>query len=246
MAGLVPAIHVFFAEQRTWKPGTSLRRGFDRLSTSPASESRSSARRSMHRKAKKRKFFIVTSKVAHQASGFRLLNGDNLFASGPLTFLPPLGLRGFRNYPERPVFLANAKLGRIHWDLEEYSGYWFISEKMKSVLQMVDPGAFSFLACEMRSPDGMRQPTRWLCDMTRVLDALDEAQSTARIGVASNGSKFYNLSGSERLSFQESIVGDFHIFRMKFFEAKVICDEELRLACKSADLKGISFDDPSR
>jgi len=54
------------------------------------------------------------------------------------------------------------------------------------------------------------------------------------------------LTGSERFIFKQPIVGDSHIFRMKFFDAKVICDEELRLACKSADLKGITFDDPSR
>jgi hypothetical protein len=32
MAGLVPAIHVFFFEAaKTWMPGTRLRRGFDGL-----------------------------------------------------------------------------------------------------------------------------------------------------------------------------------------------------------------------
>jgi hypothetical protein len=44
------------------------------------------------------------------------------------------------------------------------------------------------------------------------------------------------VSGSERFIFKETVVGESHIFRMKFFDAKVICDEELRLACKSADL----------
>jgi hypothetical protein len=200
----------------------------------------------MQRRVKRRKFFIVQSRTASRASGFELLNGDRLFVDGGAAFWPPPGRRGFRDYPERPVFLADAKLGRLHWDLEEFSGYWFISEKMKSVLQKVDSEAFVFLECDTQSPDGKHQPARWLCDVVRVLDALDEDQSNARIGVASNGSKFYNLTGSERFIFKETAVGESHIFRMKFFDAKVICDEELRLACKSADLKGIAFDDPSR
>ncbi len=210
-----------------------------------ASEGKSDAGGPTRRRVEKHKFFVMTSRVAHQASGFRLLNGDRLFKVGPLTFLPPLGLRGFRDYPERPIFLDDVKLGRIHRDLEEYSGYWFISEKMKSVLQTVDPEAFAFLECDIQSSDGTRQPARWLCDAVRVLDALDEDQSTAEIGVATDGSKVYHYVHTAKLIFKESIVGSSHIFRMKYFKPTTICDDEFRLACKSADLKGISFDDPS-
>jgi hypothetical protein len=101
------------------------------------------------------------------------------------------------DFPEAPVFLCDAKLGRIHWDFELDAGYWFISDKMKSVRQAVDQEAFAFLQCHVRSFDGQERPVRWLCNVVRILDALDEEKSEVRIGVSSSGSKIYFLSGGK-------------------------------------------------
>jgi hypothetical protein len=193
------------------------------------------------RKPRKRKFFIVQSATASRASGFRLLNKSDLFIGNPPTFFPPAGRRGFRDYPVRPAFVADPKLGRLHWDLEEYSGYWFVSERMKSVLQEIDPEAFVFLACDIQSPDGTPQPPRWLCDIVRVLDALDEGRSETRNAVAKDGSKYYVFAFASRLVFKENVVGNARIFRMKFSIATIMCDAALRLACKAVGLKGTSF-----
>ena len=193
------------------------------------------------RAPRKRKFFIVDASTASRASGFELTNGANLFTRGPPILCPPDGRRGFRDYPELPVFVADPKRGRLHWDLEVYSGYWFVSEQMKSVLQTVDPGAFTFLQCDVQSPDGRPQPVRWLCDVVRVLDALDEGQSETTNRVADDGSKYYSGVTISKLVFRESVVGNSHVFRLKFFDAVVMCDQDLRAACKAAGLKGISF-----
>src|ERR1700722_3628874 len=135
---------------------------------------------STRRRVMRRRFYAVRFQVGPRGSGFRLLNGERLFDGGPSTFVPPLGQRGFRDYPETPMFLADPKLGRTHRDFEGYSGYWFISDRMKSVLEKTDREAFAFLRCEMRSSDGQKLPERWLCDVIRVLDPLDEEKSTAR------------------------------------------------------------------
>jgi hypothetical protein len=170
-----------------------------------------------------------------------LLNGERLFNEGPSTFVPPQGQLAFRDYPEAPVFLSDLKLGRTDRDFEGYSGYWLISDRMKSALEATDSEAFAFLRCDMRSPDDLERPVRWLCDVVRILDALDEQRSAARIGVADDGSKVYLILGRERLIFKESVVGESHIFRMKYRNSLIICDEEMRRACKSAGLTGISF-----
>jgi hypothetical protein len=64
---------------------------------------------------------------------------------------------------------------------------------------------------------------------------------------ASDGRKLYSTYGP--LFFKESVVGCCHIFKMKYTIAlvgvpgtgDVICDDEMRQACKSAQVKGISF-----
>jgi Protein of unknown function (DUF1629) len=194
------------------------------------------------RRPKKRKFYWVHRSVVSRASGFRLLNEERLFKEGPHTFMPPSAQWcGFRQYPERPAFLSDAKLGRIHRDFEVYSGYWFISDRMKSVLQGVDPEAFAFLQCDVRTPGGNDAPVRWLCDVIRILDALDEGRSTAEIGTAESGRKVYRFGLGASLTFNESVVGTSHIFRMKYRESTIFCDDEIKQACKSTRVTGISF-----
>ena len=194
------------------------------------------------RKARKRKFFIIRPSATSRGSGFELLNGDTLFRNGPPTFYwPPDGRRGFRDYPERPVFVADPKRGHLHWDFDEYSVYWFVSERMKSVLQAADPDAFAFLPCDVRSPGGAPQPTRWLCDVVRVLDALDEDQSETTNRIADDGSKYYGGIFNSKLVFREGLVGSAHVFRLTFYDTAFICDQEFAMACKAAGLKGMSF-----
>jgi hypothetical protein len=191
------------------------------------------------RAPKKRKFYIVTHSTVSRASGFELLNERTL-----LPFLePPPGRRGFRDYPEAPVFLCDARVGRTNRDFEEYCGYWFISDRMKEVLERFDSAAFAFLKCKVQLPDGTEGSLRWLCDVVHVLDALDEEKSRIAISTASDGSKFYSFFGGENLVFKEDAVGPHHIFRMKYRESKVICDGEMRSVCKAAELVGISFVD---
>jgi Protein of unknown function (DUF1629) len=75
---------------------------------------------------------------------------------------------------------------------------------MKSFLQAVGPEAFAFLRRDIRSPDGQELPSRWLCDVVRILDALDEAKSAVEIGVAGDGSKVYGEIDL-KFTFKESV-----------------------------------------
>jgi hypothetical protein len=192
---------------------------------------------------KLREFYIMTSTIKTRSIGYRLLNSQTLFAGGPSIFMPPAGQRGFRDYPETPVFRLK---GKSIPDFEEYSFYWFISNRMRVILEGVDPQAFAFLKCRVQLPDGTDAPFRWLCDVVRVLDALDEEKSKIRINAATDGSKFYGLSGGEDLIFNDDAVGPHHIFRMMYFDARVICDERMKRACKTEDLSGLRFVEPAK
>ncbi|MGY2937581.1 hypothetical protein ACVWZ6_007183 [Bradyrhizobium sp. GM6.1] len=67
-------------------------------------------------------------------------------------------------------------------DLEPYYGWWLISGRTKAVLEWLDPEAFVFVQCTVRVPHGSYDgPDYWICDVVRILDALDEAQSRLTI-----------------------------------------------------------------
>jgi hypothetical protein len=166
---------------------------------------------------------------------------------------PPPGRRGFRDYPEVPRFLFDKKLGRLPRDLELFGNYWLVSDRTKSVFEAVDPAGFAFLACDVRLPSGDYDgPPYWLCDVVRVLDALDEAQSRLTIGIRESkaysdfGKKYYSLTGGRELVFRDDAIGDAHVFRMEYLRPVVICDQTMKDACKAARLKGIKFDDASK
>jgi len=190
----------------------------------------------------RRKFYIVERRVTANPSGFDLANEDALFEGRfPRTMSPPHGQRGFRDYPMAPLFVCDPRNGPVHWDFEIYLDYWFISERMKTLLENLDRNAFAFLRCEVRRPDGGDGPPRWLCDVVRVLDALDERKSKVRIGTADDGSKFYGSAGRVNLVFKEDVVGPHPIFRMRYAESTVICDDRLVSACKAARIAGVRF-----
>lgn len=158
------------------------------------------------------------------------------------------GWRSDPNYaklPARPRFLFDKKLGRPPRDIEGYVGHWLVSDRLKAVLEEVDHDAFGFASCEVCLPDGTAGPHRWLCNVVRVLDALDEQASELRI-VEDMGQKVYWLAGPTRLIFREDVVGPAHVFRMAFMEVTVICDQTMKDACRKADLKGIDFADVVR
>jgi hypothetical protein len=165
----------------------------------------------------------------------------------------PPGRRGFPNYPEAPRFLFDKKRGLLPKDLELYHEYWLVSDRAKSVFEAVDRAGFTFLACDVRLPHGDYDgPPYWLCDVIRVLDALDETRSRLKIRIREEeryidfGKKYYGKLGDGELVFRDDAVGDAHVFRMMFMEYVAICDQTMKDACRAAGLKGIRFDDASK
>jgi hypothetical protein len=156
----------------------------------------------------------------------------------------------FPNYPEPPLFLFDRKLGRIPRDLELFNAYSLVSDRMKVVFQAIDPDAFAFVRCELTVPRGKYDgPDYWLCDVVRVLDALDEAESRLKIERRGEpdypyaSEKHYSIAGASELAFRKDVIGNAHVFRMAHGEGIVICDDVLKEACRTAGLKGIKFRD---
>ena len=184
--------------------------------------------------------------------GFAMENADVL-APDTGVLEPPPG-RGFPNYPEPPRFLFDKKIGVAPKDIELFHHYWLISDRMKTVFEVVDPTGFAFVACDIRVPQGhYTGPQYWLCDVVRVLDAVDETRSRLNIGIVDDpiyrnyGLKYYNfLIKGAKLVFREDAVGSAHVFRLAHKDATVIADQALKDACKTAGVAGILFRDASK
>ncbi|MDE5443758.1 DUF1629 domain-containing protein [Bradyrhizobium sp. CSA207] len=117
---------------------------------------------------------------------------------------------------------------------------------MKTLLESLDAEGVAFVKCEMRYPDGSAAPTYWLCDVIRLLDALDEEKSRVNITYPAPGRKEYLTLGSSSFLFKEESVGAVHIFRLRSLRQKIVCDQTVKDACKEAGMRGIGFRDASK
>ncbi len=198
------------------------------------------------RSVKKRKFYEMDYVIVSTPSGWEVINETAVSPGGGGIYRRPEGRRGFRNYATTPILRFDTRLGRAVRDMEPIGQFWLVSDRAKAVLEQVDSDAFAFLECRVELRDGSEGPRYWLCDVVRVLDALNEAESEVRVSANDRGEKVYDMMGMEKWIFNEDIVGSHHIFRMNFHEFTIICDDALRDACKAAGLKGWSFRDTSR
>jgi hypothetical protein len=175
--------------------------------------------------------------------GLELENEELIRRRDKAWFTNGLDHPGFWPMPEPPRLRYVPEDGRMPRDLENYHGFWLISDRAKSVLESVDPAAFAFVNCEILLPDGLPGPLYWFCDVLPIIDALDEAASDVEVYYEPDGRKVTSMLGARRVIFKSELVGSAHIFRMAYFRPQVICDEVFRIACKTAGLKGFSFVD---
>ena len=191
------------------------------------------------RRSKARKFYETGPAWTGGAPPYKIGNESTL-AMGQLVLTALPDRRGFPDFPEAPLVLADKKSHRPLRDLEACHDFWLISERAKQVLERVDPEAFTFVKCEVRFATGEPGPDYWFCDVVRVLDALDEAESRFRVISSSPKRKSYHFVS---LAFREDAVGSARIFRMSQQLSDIICDQSVKDACKTAGLKGFRFKD---
>jgi hypothetical protein len=133
---------------------------------------------------------------------------------------------GFPPLREMPRLVHDPKQGDLPLDLEaSFGGYWLVSERLKKVFEEVDPDAFEFREVDFRLADGSQGNKYFLCDVVRILDAVDEENSTLQIerGDEYVDGKAYNFSGGANLAFKADVVGRAHIFQLTH-SFSVFCD----------------------
>ena len=95
------------------------------------------------RKPKARKFYRIGPNFSWGPPGY-VIENETALLQGRTILSPPVGHRGFPGYPEPPRVLLDKRLGRAPSDLEQCSHYWLISDRMKTVVQAMDPDGFAF------------------------------------------------------------------------------------------------------
>ena len=192
--------------------------------------------------ARKRRFYKI-------GPDFRVGGGSGFWVEDESIF-PPYGVSRLPASTPHVPYVFDKSVGSLPYDLELCDHWWLISDRTKAVFETLDPDAFVFVPCVVRMPHACYDgPNYWLCDVVRVLDALDESQSRLRIGIRDDtryrdyGRKYYSFLPDTKLVFREAIIGNAHIFRMAHRDSAVICDQDLKDACKSAGLKRIRFQD---
>lgn len=158
---------------------------------------------------------------------------------------------GFPALREKPRIVFDASKGPEPRDLEGvFSGYWLVSERLWRVMKSVDRQAFHFVECDIRLADGTPMPRRFLCDVVRELDAIDEERSRLDIEIDDDfvNGKFYSIAGGASLAIRSEVVRDAHVF-LTPFSTFVIASREFVDAVHAAGLptnpreSGISFVD---
>ncbi|MCQ3031207.1 DUF1629 domain-containing protein [Pseudomonas syringae] len=168
---------------------------------------------------------------------------DNLDAllTPPSRILRPVN-GGFPALQEVPHLVHANKSKRMPRDLEGgFSGYWLVSERLKQVFESIDPDGFEFLACDYTLPDGSNGPPHYLCDVVRMIAALDEEKSTYQVRTGhefETGKPFRIMTflGGAHLAFKKDLVGSAHVFRMAEKKSSVICDRVLYTAIRKAGI----------
>ncbi|MCT8357355.1 DUF1629 domain-containing protein [Xanthomonas citri pv. anacardii] len=187
---------------------------------------------------KKGEFFHLQPDVRRGGKGHGVVfeNRDALLTPPRLILKPKDG--GFPALREIPRLIYHPSEGVLPEDLEGgFSGYWLVSERLRRVMEMVDPAAFEFAETDYRLDDGSKGPNVYLCDVVRTLDALDEDASHLDIKVSDEyeDGKYYSLAGGSRLAFKRDVLGSAHVFRLPF-HGGVFCDRVFKDAVKAAGI----------
>ncbi|BBK01296.1 DUF1629 domain-containing protein [Xanthomonas campestris pv. campestris] len=163
-------------------------------------------------------------------------NREALLTPPRLILKPKQG--GFPTLRETPRLVYIPSEGSLPEDLEGgFSGYWLVSDRLRQVMEHVDPSAFVFADTDYRLPDGSRGPRVFLCDVVRTVDALDEDASELTIEISDDyeDGKYYDMAGGTRLAFKRDVLAGAHVFRLPF-HGGVFCDRVFKDAVEAAGI----------
>jgi hypothetical protein len=142
--------------------------------------------------------------------------------------------------PDRIVYQLHSK--RRVRDVENGSAFWIISAPAREVLlryaaTSIDLAPAKVLVRPKRGED-IELPQRFLCDVIRFEDVVDESNSKLGRDMSSAGASY---SVGDLFAFKDNLPADLHLFRLWKGPRYIVCSAELREALEAAQLRGVGF-----
>jgi len=179
-------------------------------------------------KPKKGEFYILMPDMRSGGRGHGVEFENEKAVPFPAYLSEPSERGGLAELKETPRLRYDSRIGDMPNDMHSgFKDYWLVSEPLKQVLQSVDPDGFAFVRCSFLLEDGSEAPSHYLCEVVRMLDAIDEAASTVKVLTGYPNGKYYSLAGGANLAFKNDVIGDAHVFRTPY-SSEAFCDRFFR------------------
>jgi len=116
---------------------------------------------------------------------------------------------------------------------------WFVSDRLKQLLEQLDPQAFIFVAAQVDYSNFDEQgPAYWLCHLTRMLDCIDDENSKVTYQTQVNFKAYRSLID---IKMRPDVVGDSHAFRLVHKTGTEIVGDVFVQAMKAAKIRAWRF-----
>ncbi|MCC4622681.1 DUF1629 domain-containing protein [Xanthomonas cassavae CFBP 4642] len=183
---------------------------------------------SIQNKPKKGEFYLLRSDMrgGGRGPGLKLENPDAVPFS--IAYSQPGEDTGLAALKETPRLRYDSRIGDMPNDLESgLTDYWLVSEPLKLILEAADPEGFAFALCDFRLEDGTPAAPHYLCEVVRIIDAIDEEASSVKVLTGYRNGKHYSVAGGADFAFRKDVIGAAHIFRTPY-TSDAFCDRFLR------------------
>ncbi len=175
------------------------------------------------------RFYVLSPDMGAPGCGHGVELDNEEEIPWPSYMSAPSEVGGLESLRVVPRLRFDSQFGDMPLDLQGgFNGYWLVSKSLKEVLEKLDAEGFAFAACAFQLEDGSEGEPHYLCEVVRILDAIDEDASSVKILDGYQNGKYYSLSGGGKLSFKASEVADAHVFMDIHSGSRVYCDRLLR------------------
>jgi hypothetical protein len=167
----------------------------------------------------------------------RLLEGYDPDANKPFRNIQ------FRE-PPKIAFDRKRRRGQVRDADTIMVGIWLVSDRLKALLERLDPEAFVFVQAEVDYSNlNEAGPALWFCDIIRMLDCVDEEHSIIRY---QQGISWKNYLDLVDIKMRPEVVGSAHAFRLRLASLRQIVDDVFVEAIRKEMITGLLFTDIQR